>query len=72
MMPGCISIYPSRSPATLAMRLQEDLPSAGALRLMELKAAYLDAMIWLLPVLLLSEEVQERSLLVRRMLLNYW
>ncbi|MCX6680405.1 MAG: hypothetical protein NTX42_08590 [Methanothrix sp.] len=56
----------------LAMRLQEDLPSAGAQRLMELKAAYLDTMIWLLPVLLLSEEVRERSLLVRRMLLNYW
>jgi hypothetical protein len=56
----------------LAMRLQEDLPSAGASRLMELKAVYLDAMIRLLPGLLLSEEVQERSLLVRRMLLNYW
>jgi hypothetical protein len=55
-----------------ATRLQEDLPSASALRLMELKAAYLDAMIWLLPGLLLSEEVQERSRLVRRMLLNYW
>jgi hypothetical protein len=56
----------------VAMRLQEDLPLAGAQRLMELKAAYLDTMIWLLPVLLLSEEVQERSLLLRRMLLNYW
>jgi len=56
----------------LAMRLQEDLPSAGAQRLMELKAAYLDTMIRLLPGLLLSEEVQERSLLVRRTLLNYW
>ncbi len=56
----------------VAMRLQEDLPPAGAQLLMELKAAYLDTMICLLPVLLLSEEVQERSLLVRRMLLNYW
>lgn len=56
----------------VAMKLQEDLPPAGAERLMELKAAYLDTMIWLLPVLLLSKEVQERSLLVRWMLLNYW
>ncbi len=64
-----LSIKVSRD---LAMRLQEDLPSAGALRLMELKAAYLDAMIRLLPGLLLSEEVRERCLLVRRMLLNYW
>ncbi len=55
-----------------AMRLQEDLPFAGALQLMELKAAYLDAMICLLPGLLLGEEVQEKCLLVRRMLLNYW
>jgi len=64
-----LSIKVSRE---VAMRLQEDLPPAGAQRLMELKAAYLDTMIRLLPVLLLSEEVQERSLLVRRMLLNYW
>ena len=64
-----LSIKVSRD---LAMRLQEDLPSAGALRLMELKAAYLDTMIRLLPGLLLSEEVRERCLLVRRMLLNYW
>jgi len=56
----------------LAMRLQEDLPPAGAQRLMELKAAYLDEMIGLLPGLLLSGEVRERSLLVRKMLLNYW
>ena len=56
----------------VATRLQEDLPSAGAQRLMELKAAYLDAMICLLPVLLLSEEIRERSRLVRRTLLNYW
>jgi hypothetical protein len=56
----------------LALRMQEDLPSAGAQRLMELKAAYLDAMIWLIPGLLLSEEVRERCLLVRRTLLNYW
>jgi hypothetical protein len=56
----------------VAMRLQEELPSASALRLMELKAAYLDAMIWLIPGLLLSEEVREKCLLVRRTLLNYW
>jgi hypothetical protein len=56
----------------VAMRLQEDLPSAGAQRLMELKAAYLDTMVWLLPGPLLSEEVQEKCLLVRRTLLNYW
>lgn len=61
-----------RATRDLAMRLQEDLPSAGAMRLMELKAVYLDAMIRLLPGLLLSEEVQERCLLVRKMLLNYW
>ena len=64
-----LSIKVSRD---VAMQLQEDLPSASALLLMELKAAYLDAMIWLLPGLLLSEEVRERSLLVRRTLLNYW
>lgn len=56
----------------VAMRLQEDLPSAGAQRLMEMKAAYLDTMIWLIPGLLLSEEVRKRCLLVRRTLLNYW
>ena len=61
-----------RATRDLAMRLQEDLPSAGAMRLMKLKAVYLDAMIRLLPGLLLSEEVQERCLLVRKMLLNYW
>ncbi|MEI6102506.1 MAG: hypothetical protein WCP70_01020 [Methanothrix sp.] len=64
-----LSIKVSRD---LAMRLQEDLPPAGAEQLMELKAAYLDAMIRLLPGLLLGEEVQEKCLLVRRMLLNYW
>jgi hypothetical protein len=56
----------------VAVRLQEDLPSAYALRLMEMKAAYLDTMVRLLPVLLLSEEVREKSLLVRGALLNYW
>ena len=56
----------------LALQMREDLPSASALRLMELKAAYLDAMIWLIPGLLLSEEVREKCLLVRRTLLNYW
>jgi hypothetical protein len=55
-----------------AMRLQEELPSAGAQQLMELKAAYLDTMIRLIPGPLLCEEVRERCLLVRRMLLNYW
>ncbi|MFA6372202.1 MAG: hypothetical protein WCW68_06225 [Methanothrix sp.] len=76
----CCSPYDARMHLNLtikatrdvAMRLQEDLPSAGAKRLMELKAAYLDTMVWFIPVLLLSEEVRERSLLVRRMLLNYW
>lgn len=56
----------------MTMQLQEDLPSASARRLMELKAAFLDEMIGLLPVLLLSEEVRERCLLVRRTLLDYW
>lgn len=56
----------------MTMKLQEDLPSASALRLMELKAAYLDEMIGLLPGQLLSEEVRERSLLARRTLLDYW
>jgi hypothetical protein len=56
----------------VAMRLQEELPSASALRLMELKAAYLDTMIWLIPGQLLSEEVRKRCLLVRKTLLNYW
>jgi len=56
----------------VTIKLQEGLSFAGAQRLMELKAAYLDTMIWLIPVLLLSEEVRERSLLVRKMLLNYW
>jgi len=56
----------------VTIKLQEGLSFAGAQRLMELKAAYLDTMIRLIPVLLLSEEVRERSLLVRKMLLNYW
>jgi hypothetical protein len=64
-----LSIKVSRD---LAARLQEDLPPAGAQQLMELKAAYLDTMIRLIPQLLLCEEVQKKCLLVRWMLLNYW
>ncbi len=56
----------------LALRMQEDLPFASALRLMELKAAYLDAMIKLLPDEILSEEVARKRRLVERMLLDYW
>jgi hypothetical protein len=56
----------------VAMRLQEDLPSAGAQRLMELKAAYLDTMIKLLPDEILSEEVVRKRRLVEKMLLDYW
>lgn len=56
----------------VTIKLQEGLSFAGAQQLMERKAAYLDTMIWLIPGLLLSEEVRERILLVRRMLLNYW
>jgi hypothetical protein len=56
----------------LSVQMQKDLPSASTLRLMELKATYLDAMIALLPGQLFSEEVQERRVLVRKTLLNYW
>ena len=56
----------------VAMRLQEELPSAKAQLLMELKAAYLDAMIKLLPDEILSEEVVRKRRLVEKMLLDYW
>jgi hypothetical protein len=56
----------------LAIQMQKDLLFARAQRIMELKAAYLDAMICLLPGQLLSDEVRERRLLVRRTLLGYW
>ncbi|MGV8174626.1 MAG: hypothetical protein ACP5OU_02875, partial [Methanothrix sp.] len=55
-----------------ALQMQKDLPSVGARGLMELKAAYLDAMICQIPVQLFGEEVRERSRLVREALLDYW
>ena len=56
----------------MAIQMQKDLPSARVQRLMELKSAYLNTMIGLLPVPLLSEEVRERCLQVKRTLSNYW
>ncbi len=55
-----------------ALRMQQDLPSVGAQGLMELKAAYLDAMIGEIPGQLFGEEVRERCSLVRIALLDYW
>jgi hypothetical protein len=56
----------------IARKMQEDLPSASAIQLMQRKAAYLGGMIKLLPVELFGEEVKDRCRLVQKALINYW
>lgn len=56
----------------LALRMQKDLPSSGSRQLMELKASYLDEMICLLPVEILSDEVRAKRKEVVDDLKNYW
>ena len=56
----------------LATRMQDDLPSASTLQLMQQKAAYLDGMINALPVELLGEDIKGQCRLVQKALLNYW
>jgi hypothetical protein len=60
------------SSAKVARRMMEDLPSATTMELMALKAAYLAEMLGLLPVVLLSVEVQEHLAQVLEVLRNYW
>lgn len=56
----------------LAERMQQDLTQTSALHLMELKASYLDRMVGLMPLDLLSIEVLEKRQLVGKTLKNYW
>jgi hypothetical protein len=58
--------------AKLAGRMQQDLPRASALRLMELKACYLDKMMELIPAGLSSAEAREKLREVKDTLKNYW
>jgi hypothetical protein len=60
------------SSVELAKRIQQDLPQASALRLMELKAGYLDEMMELIPADLLSAEAREKLRMVRDTLKDYW
>jgi hypothetical protein len=53
-------------------QMLEDISSASALDLMELKASYLDEMIGLIPWKLLSFEVEERAKGARERLKDYW
>jgi hypothetical protein len=61
-----------QSSCDLARQLQEDLPKATALQLMQQKKEYLDGMLCHLPVDLLSEEVKEQCCLVQKALEDYW
>ncbi|VVB69281.1 Uncharacterised protein [uncultured archaeon] len=58
--------------AETAKRMLADLLLASALQFMERKAAYLDRMIGLLPLEILSEETGERRRKVQRILKDYW
>ncbi len=60
------------SSVELAERMQQDLPQASALRLMELKACYLDEMMERIPEDLLSAEAREKLRAARDTLKNYW
>ena len=55
-----------------ARALLTDLPAASGRELMELKAAYLERTIDLLPTSLLGPEVEEKRSLVRESLKDYW
>ena len=63
------SIQASRD---LALKMMEDRPFTSALGLMKRKAMYLDQMIQVLPLELLTREALERRRLVQETLLNYW
>jgi len=58
--------------AEAARQMLADLPSASALKFMERKAVYLDRMIGLLPLEILSEETGERCREVQKKLKDYW
>jgi hypothetical protein len=61
-----------RASIRAAQRLQEALSSAGAMQLMQLKAAYIAAIVGLIPEPLLGAEVAERCQQVKRALQDYW
>jgi len=58
--------------AEAARQMLSDLSSASALLFMERKAVYLDRMIGLLPLEILSEETGERCRDVQKKLKDYW
>ena len=64
-----ISLFAS---AEAARQMRSDLSSASALQFMERKAVYLDRMIGLLPLAILSEETGERCRDVQKKLKDYW
>ena len=65
----CISLLAS---AEAARQMLSDLSLASALLFMERKAVYLDRMIGLLPLEILSEETGERCRDVQKKLKDYW
>ncbi|MCX6668636.1 MAG: hypothetical protein NTV25_02355 [Methanothrix sp.] len=65
----CISLLAS---AEAARQMLSDLSSASALLFMERKAVYLDRMIGLLPLEILSEKTGERCRDVQKKLKDYW
>ncbi len=58
--------------AKAARQMLDELPDATALRLMELKVRYLKRMIGIIPIILLSGEVEEWRIVVIVTLENYW
>ena len=58
--------------AEAAKQMRSDLSSASALQFMERKVVYLDRMIGLLPLAILSEETGERCRDVQKKLNDYW
>lgn len=58
--------------ARVARRMLSELPDASTFRLMELKARYLDEMICLIPISLLSDDAYKKQNNVRECLISYW
>ena len=55
-----------------ALRMEEEMQGCGTMQLMMLKAQYLEEMVKLLPLSLLSAEVGMRALRVKDALQRYW
>ena len=61
-----------RASCEVTYKLQEELAIADPSQLMEMKAAYIMAMIGFIPTAILSHEVSERRKKVAETLKNYW